>query len=345
MKYNPSLPPLKAGDVLDNGKYEIVSDTENAGGFGRIYKARVLRSNYKSNIGNMVAVKEFHVHELDDTLRSRMSTKGLSTATGECYAKWFLKQFIEESKVLRVLSRQRDCHIPNHYHSAKEEQGRWYYTMSFIEGPTLKQSIEEHGPMKEAEAIDLVVQVAKVLHKAHAVRLYHCDVSPNNIMLDHGFAVLVDFGNAKGYKNLLQSHLLQTDGSTNHSLTDGALQTEWDEEMMESIIQGPIGTPGFAAPDHFDGKPQGDVFSLSAVLYFLLTGSKPPYYGKKNWMAKAREVLDKHDVSLTTIDAIVHALQPQLDICTQSARDFILELPNEIVLDTLLNYNDHDYNR
>ena len=62
-EYTP-LPPLSKGDLLEGGKYEIISDTENAGGFGRIYRARV-RQTSATNRMKVVAVKEFHVHEID----------------------------------------------------------------------------------------------------------------------------------------------------------------------------------------------------------------------------------------------------------------------------------------
>ena len=200
-EYTP-LPPLSKGDLLEGGKYEIISDTENAGGFGRIYRARV-RQTSATNRMKVVAVKEFHVHEIDDATMSRLSSQGFSVSSKEKCVDMLLGQFKIEAQVMYELSRQRDCHIPQIYHRLREDNGRIYYTMSWVDGISLTDIVKQKGAMNERTAIGYIVQIAKVLHKAHTWNLIHSDVSPNNIMLDHGFAVLVDFGNARGYNNLL----------------------------------------------------------------------------------------------------------------------------------------------
>ena len=348
-KYTPK-PPLVKGDLLEDGKYQIVSDTRNAGGFGRIYRAKVLSSSNPRRVGLEIALKEFHVHEIDDAIQTRLSSSGFSVTSSQRYVDMLLRQFKVESIVLKKLSSQRDCHIPQLYHSMNEDDGRFYYTMSFISGPTLTNVIKKEGPLDERAAIGYVAQVAKVLYKAHAWNLFHCDVSPNNIMIENGFAVLVDFGNARGYNNLLFQNHSRRD-STYMSIgprRDSDSQAKYSDiinGMTYGIIPGRIGTPGYSAPDSFVGLPQGDIYSLAATLYYMLTGSKPPVSVSTHSRQKAIDTLVKHNIRRTTIDAIMHAMQPQLDSCTRSARDFLLELPKDIVFDTLLNYNDHDYNR
>ena len=343
-------PPLNKGDTLEKGKYQIVSDTRNAGGFGRIYRAKVLRSSSHRRVGLEIAVKEFHVHEIDDAVQTRMSSLGLSVASRQELVGMLLSQFKVESNVLYELSRQQDCHIPQLYHRMKRDDGRFYYTMSFINGHTLTNVIKKEGPLDERTAIGYTAQVAKVLFKAHAWNLFHCDVSPNNIMIENGFAVLVDFGNARGYNNLLfQNHSRLDSAYMGDGLwRDSDIQARYSEvysDIMRDIIPGRIGTPGFSAPEDFMGLPQGDIFSLAATLYYMLTGSKPPGSVSAHSRQKAIDTLVGRGIGNTTIDAIMHAMQPQLESCTSSARDFLLELPNDIVFDTLLNYNDHDYNR
>ena len=114
-EYTP-LPPLSKGDLLEGGKYEIISDTENAGGFGRIYRARV-RQTSATNRMKVVAVKEFHVHEIDDATMSRLSSQGFSVSSKEKCVDKLLGQFKIEDKVMYELSRQRDCHIPQIYYT------------------------------------------------------------------------------------------------------------------------------------------------------------------------------------------------------------------------------------
>lgn len=332
---NVSLPPLKEGDLIGNGTYRIVSDTENAGGFGRIYRAEIVKSVAKRNTGDIVALKEFHVREFMDSSCSSLASLGCSQMTGRKYIEILLKQFQIESKLLLELSRQRDCHVPQVCQGVQNDQGRYYYVMNYIDGPTLTDVITKDGAMEEAVAINYIAQIAKVLYKSHAWDLVHNDISPNNIMLDNGVAVLVDFGNARGYANIL--------------LRDGG-----SEEMIQAVenIGGMIsdigiGTPCFAAPvEGFSGKPQGDIYALAATLYFLLTGSKPPMMGEQSRThEKIMSRLAEKHVSETTTKAIRHAMTPSLKDCTQSARQFLLELPKDIVFDTLLNYNDYDYNR
>lgn len=95
----------------------------------------------------------------------------------------------------------------------------------------------------------------------------------------------------------------------------------------------------------FAGWQQSDIYSLAATLFFMLTGQNPPLYFLHNSQQKVRKTLAESCVSETTANAIMHAMQSQLNLCTKSARDFLMELPQDIVFDTLLNYNDHDYNR
>lgn len=346
--YTP-LPPLSKGDFLENGKYEIISDTENAGGFGRIYRAQV-RQTSSTHRMRVVAVKEFHVHEIDDATMSRLSSQGFSATSKVKCVDMLLGQFKIEAQVMYELSRQRDCHIPQIYHRSREDHGRFYYTMSWVDGISLTDVVKQKGPMDERDAIGYIVQIAKVLHKAHAWNLIHSDVSPNNIMLGHGFAVLVDFGNARGYNNLLlmnyskeeMNHMTDSYGNSLYNMSHFA---EIYNEMMHELIHERIGTPGFMPPEGFAGRQQSDIYSLAATLFFMLTGQNPPLFFLHDSQQKTRKALADSNVSETTANAIIHAMQPQLDLCTKSARDFLMELPQDIVFDTLLNYNDHDYNR
>ena len=342
--YTP-LPPLSKGDLVEGGKYEIISDTVNVGGFGRIYRAQVLQT-FATHKMSDVAVKEFHVHEIDDATMSRLSSQGFSATSKEECVDMLFGQFKIESQVLYELSRLRDCHIPQIYHRLRADHGRFYYTMRWVDGVSLTDIVKQKGPMDERIAIGIIAQIAKVLYKAHAQHLIHSDVSPNNIMLDHGFAVLVDFGNARGYNNLLLQNYSKdemnhkTDRLGNTLFSMAFFTKIYNEKMNE-----PIGTPGFMPPDDFAGQQQSDIYSLAATLFFMLTGQNPPLFFLHDSQQKTRKALADSNVSETTTNAIIHAMQPQLDLCTKSARDFLMELPQDIVFDTLLNYNDHDYNR
>lgn len=332
---NLSSPPLKMGDVIGEGKYRIISDTKNAGGFGRIYRAKVVRSSYRHNINRIVAIKEFHIHEYAQDSTSSLLSSDISESTRHQSMKILLEQFRIESKILHELSKQRDCHIPQLYHSAKIDQGRYFYAMNYIDGPTLTEVINEHGAMKEDVAVGYIAQIAKVLYKTHRWNLLHNDISPNNIMLENGIAVLVDFGNARGYTDILQRK-----GDTQEMIQ----AAEHITKMFSDIG---IGTPCFAAPNEsFRGTPQGDIYSLAATLYFLLTGEKPVVIGGgARTYENIENCLAERNISKATTKAILHAMTPNIQDCTRDARQFLKEMPNNIVFETLLNYNDYDYNR
>ncbi|MCU0705368.1 MAG: HDOD domain-containing protein [Fimbriiglobus sp.] len=126
-----------------------------------------------------------------------------------------------------------------------------YLCMEYVQGTSLADRIEQGGPLSPQELSDLASQLATGLAAAHAQRIVHRDVKPDNVLLDSvsGQAKLTDFG------------LAQTD-------TDVKLTTEG----------GLIGTPLYMSPEQATGRPvgpQSDLFSLGAVLYAAATGQSP----------------------------------------------------------------------
>ncbi len=135
---------------------------------------------------------------------------------------------------------------------AEDKSGRPYLVMEFIEGRTLEKMMEEHGaqkPVLAAHALDIGIQVAEALDYAHRRGVVHRDIKPANILLtEEGVAKIADFGIAK----MEGTQLTQT----GHML----------------------GTPAFMSPEQFSGAAidaRSDLFSLGAILYWMLTGAKP----------------------------------------------------------------------
>lgn len=312
--YDESLPPLEPGTVLRGGRrddYEILELTSNRGGFGRIYRARSLKVSRGGPYEREVAIKEFHLLHTGAT--------GLSTVYSwtmmdleESYRDMRMK-FVQEAVILRKLyGMLRDKHIPSVLDTVWEENGRMFYAMRFIEGQTLREAMR--GEMPEQRAVGYIIQIAKVLHKAHELGLVHADVSPNNIMLkrtyhNRNFAVLVDWGNANAMN--------------------------YDDGYG-------IGTDGYRAPETFRGKSQADVYSLAATLLYLLTDRKPEMLDSEEKIAEVRQRLAEHNVSSETTEAILHAMNMDSHIATKSIYEFMMELPKNAVIKILLNYIDHD---
>ena len=322
--YRQSLPPLREGDILKNGQYEIIGDTVNAGGFGRIYQAYGSRYNDDGS-RHIVALKEFCINEIQSAYDRSVSMGTYTRAGIDERLQLMRNRFRKEAELLSILNEQRDRHVPWIHGSVFNEGERLFYAMTFIDGPTLTQVVKKDGVMSEEKAIDYIVQIGKVLYKAHRWGLMHCDISPNNIMLQENFAILVDFGNAKSYDQLLVS-------------LDEAPQNVIEEMEL-------AGTPGFSPSPIYIGSPQGDVYSLAATLFYLLTGSKVGTLETERACDKLIAKLINRKISEETIYAIMNALKLDSSNSTKDAKTFLSQLPYNIVFNSLLNYNDYDYNK
>jgi serine/threonine-protein kinase len=137
--------------------------------------------------------------------------------------------------------------------------GQLFFSMPFIEGPTLAQRLTQR-PLENREAARIVRDVARAIQYAHERGVVHRDLKPANILLDqHGGIHVTDFGLAKRFEG---------DRTLSSGLTNtGAI----------------LGTPSYMAPEQAAGGrgavgPATDVYSLGAVLYALVTG-RPPHQG------------------------------------------------------------------
>src|SRR5918992_3246754 len=91
----------------------------------------------------------------------------------------------------------------NHPHvvtviDAGEDDGNPYIVLEYVEGETLKERIARAGPLPAPEAVAYAVEVGRALIAAHAERLVHRDVKPQNVLIDaQGRAKVTDFGIAR----------------------------------------------------------------------------------------------------------------------------------------------------
>lgn len=151
----------------------------------------------------------------------------------------------------RAAARLNDPHVVSVYDFGNHDDG-FFLVMELVEGGTVADELDEHGPLPKDRAIDLIEQAAAGLAAAHREEVVHRDVKPGNLLLTaDGTVKVADFGIAH----------LPGEGTT--TLTEvGAI----------------IGSTLYLAPERAMGRQAGmasDVYSLGCVLYQLVTGQPP----------------------------------------------------------------------
>jgi serine/threonine protein kinase len=104
------------------------------------------------------------------------------------------ERFIQEARAASALDHPNICTI---YEIEETKAGRMFIAMACYAGETLKRKIQR-GPLQLEEALDIVLQVAQGLAKAHYQNIVHRDIKPANIMVtSDGVVKILDFGLAK----------------------------------------------------------------------------------------------------------------------------------------------------
>src|ERR671933_3084141 len=131
-----------------------------------------------------------------------------------------------------------------------EDDGTPYIVLEYVEGETLKERIRRLGRLPIAEAVAYAIEIARALSAAHAQRLVHRDVKPQNVLIDaEGRAKGTDFGIARS---------LESDGLTKTGRV--------------------LGTTDYVSPEQAMGHgvdARSDIYSLGVLLYEMLTGDVP----------------------------------------------------------------------
>jgi TolB-like protein/Tfp pilus assembly protein PilF len=146
-----------------------------------------------------------------------------------------------------------------------------FLVMEYVPGESLAARLEK-GPLPEAEALELGLQIAEALEAAHEQGVVHRDLKPANVMVTpRGRIKVLDFGLAK-----LRAH-------PSRALT-----------LTQSVV---LGTPPYMAPEQLLGTDvdgRTDVFAFGAVLYEMVTGK--PAFGAEYEAAVMNQVLNRAPV-------------------------------------------------
>src|SRR5258708_1406817 len=157
--------------------------------------------------------------------------------------------FTREAHLLAGLLHPNLPRIYDHF----TENDRSYLVMDFIEGQTLEEYLEESGGsiLPLPKVLTWAEQLCDVLSYLHTQQppVIFRDLKPSNVMLSKsGHLFLIDFGIARIFK---------------------------PGKQHDTVA---LGSPGYAAPEQYgkaQSTPRSDLYSLGALLHYLLTGVDP----------------------------------------------------------------------
>jgi serine/threonine-protein kinase len=159
----------------------------------------------------------------------------------------FLRRFEREARAVLHLSHENIVRA----FDVGETEGLPYIVLEYVDGRTLKDIIDENGPMPSRIAVALVVQVLDALDAAHAAGIIHRDVKPQNvIVMQSGKVKLMDFGIAR----------------------------EVDANTVTFAGSTVLGSVHYLSPEQAKGLPVAegsDLYSAGIMLYEMLTGRVP----------------------------------------------------------------------
>lgn len=197
----------------------------------------------KLGAGAMATVWRARQVNLDRTVAVKILPKRLSENPD------YVARFYKEGKAAAQLNHANIVQAID----VGESNGYHYFVMEFVEGHTVYDELDQGKIFSEAEALDVIAQIARALKHAHDRGFIHRDVKPKNIMITPDrVAKLTDMGLAREASDLQ------------------AAQAEKGRAF---------GTPYYISPEQIRGEVdvdfRADIYSLGATFYHMVTGRVP----------------------------------------------------------------------
>lgn len=236
----------------------VIEERLGSGGWSEVYKARDLSGN------RSVAIKILYPH-----------------------LSWNPDSVVRFQQEAALIGRINHENVVTVFDSGVLPDGAAYIIMELLEGKTLKQVLTEDGPMDEAFALPLGVQILNGLIAAHGAGIIHRDLKPANVFLattsgGEQKATILDFGLAK---------LNVTEGENSLTTTGETL-----------------GSPSYMSPEHCMGKAvdaRSDIYSFGCLIYEVLSG-RTPFQGNTPFELMLRHIKR----SAQPVSAIVDVSEP-----------------------------------
>lgn len=215
--------------LVIRGKYEILNRI-GVGGMAWVYRVRHLAFD------EIRAIK---------VLRSSMAED-----------EDFVRRLKSEAVITRRLRHPNAVQVEDF---DQMEDGRPFIVMEYVEGPDVRNLLQQTGPMPVGRVLRIAAQVLSALNAAHSIGIIHRDIKPDNIILipeadSSDFVKVLDFGIAK----LREAKAGQL----------GLTRTGFI-----------ICTPEYASPEQVEASSnmdgRSDLYSLGIVMYEMLTGNLP----------------------------------------------------------------------
>ena len=211
------------------GRYEVRA-LLGAGGMGEVYLA------HDAQLDRQVAIKVLPPDVANNQER--------------------LKRFVQEARAASALNHPNILTV----HEIGEAGSISFIVTEFVEGTTLRSRLTGRQ-QKMRDVLDVAIQVADALSRAHQAGIVHRDIKPDNIMVRaDGIVKVLDFGLAK----LVEAPQSSSDASTRVGVN-----------TTPGVV---MGTSRYMSPEQARGlelDARSDIFSLGIVLYQMATGQAP----------------------------------------------------------------------